>query len=550
MRGVGNVAPRGPRGPPGPPPPRGPMGAPMAQMKPPPMQPPRGAGVNQRPPIETIKVIEPMNKPGPRGVAKVSPPTSAGGPRGAPPRGTAQGAEEIGQPDEDETLGGGVIPMYGMAAPKFSAAEKPQAAPKKAGAIAMFTPAAEEPTLEPADKKMRLDEAPKGRTPRPLAPRAQAPGIPSGQPLPPGQGPDKDSKPPAPMRPAPNRNRAPPRADDLIKVDKNGRPKEAIVAPDAPSDQPPFLRGVKPPVPEEPLPPRRQRENPEFESSSSEEEEEVKEKHHSKDPFAHIKPRVDDGGFVAPEHVQQPSVAAKKAQEEKEAALLAEAEKKQKKLASASNKDIKMIGDEEYEDMEDNTGIVDTGAVSVAETFDTKSDAGDSFMQQAPIGIPPSNVADNVVSSYVPPAPQDFVPVNVDSTLGRDLLPGRFSVRCLSGDNIRRKDDTSSNPRTDPYIKFKLGAAERFPWVNSAVVRKQDNFPDFNEEVIIFNMTNPGQYVFLDDVQLTVEVWNKSAFKDELMGAVTMSVVRILKSSSLKKVYRCFFLDLKLVVVH
>ena len=190
-----------------------------------------------------------------------------------------------------------------------------------------------------------------------------------------------------------------------------------------------------------------------------------------------------------------------------------------------------MIDDTDFAEVEIDleTQQMGTGAVSVAETFDTRSD--DGSVDRAPIGVPPpSNVSDNLVSGYVPPPPQDFEPINLDTQLARELTPGRFSVRCLQGHDIRRKDDMSANPRTDPYIKFKMGAAERFPWYQTSVRRKQDQHPEFGGEVVSFNVVNPAQYVLMDDVQLTVEVWNKSAFKDELMGAVTMSIVRILKS--------------------
>lgn len=500
---------RGPAGPP-------PRGAPMAALKPPPMAPPRGPNVTQRPPVETIKAIQPrpMGAP-PSAGAPTGPPRGAGAPRQPPPRpgGPPPFAEHIPD-DTDDASRINTGPMVrGMAPPKFSQAARPAAPPKKAGAIAMFRPP--DPSIEPADKKMRLDEQPgAGRQPRPAPPRPQPPGIPSGQPMPPTQKPNDGSKPPAPTHPAPNRNRAPPK---VVEKPKPGeRPKERIVAPDPPTTEPPFKRGLKVKEEEVVFVPRRERENPEFESSSSEEEDEpVQPK--SKDPFAAIKPKEETESVAPSVEEEKPKLAAVS------------------KEPVTPEVKVKVIGDEEFQDM-DETEIPGASAVSIAETFDTRETEDDGVVVApvvAPsIGMPPQVgvTHDNTMSSYVPPAPQEFVPQNVDSTLSRDLNGGRFSIRCIEGINIRRKDDTSAQPRTDPFIKFKLGAAERFPWQNTGIKRKQDQNPNFGNEVVAFNMLNPGQYVFLDDVQLTIEVWNKSPFKDELMGAVTMSVVRILKS--------------------
>jgi Ca2+-dependent lipid-binding protein len=116
-----------------------------------------------------------------------------------------------------------------------------------------------------------------------------------------------------------------------------------------------------------------------------------------------------------------------------------------------------------------------------------------------------------------------------DSKLGRSLSRGRLSIRCIEGHDIRRKDDPDRNPRNDPFIKFRLGAAERHPWKITEVQRKQDSNPKFNDELIFFDVTDPAQYVFQEDLQLCIELWNKSTTKNELVGSVTMSVVRFFK---------------------
>lgn len=116
-----------------------------------------------------------------------------------------------------------------------------------------------------------------------------------------------------------------------------------------------------------------------------------------------------------------------------------------------------------------------------------------------------------------------------DSALGKTLTRGRLSIRCLEGLDIRRKDDRDRIPRNDPFLKFRLGAAERLPWKSTDVRRKQDGNPDFGNELITFDVTDPAQFVLNEDVQLCIELWNKSLMRNELIGSVSMSVVRFFK---------------------
>ncbi|RYG60269.1 hypothetical protein EON64_19430, partial [archaeon] len=116
-----------------------------------------------------------------------------------------------------------------------------------------------------------------------------------------------------------------------------------------------------------------------------------------------------------------------------------------------------------------------------------------------------------------------------DSLLGAHLGQGRLVLKCIEGMDIRMKDDPDRNPRLDPYIRFRLGAAERHAWKSTEVYRKQTTRPNFNNEIVYFNVTDPVQYILDEDVVLCVEVWNKSMTKNELIGGVTMSVVRFFK---------------------
>jgi hypothetical protein len=105
------------------------------------------------------------------------------------------------------------------------------------------------------------------KTPRPLPPKALPPGIPEGQPLPPQEDPNQATKrPPAPVRPAPQDGK--PVVKDPNIIQKKEKPPD----PEPPTTPAPFIKGKRVVVEEEVFVPRRERENPEFESSSDEDD--------------------------------------------------------------------------------------------------------------------------------------------------------------------------------------------------------------------------------------------------------------------------------------
>ncbi|CAM9149349.1 unnamed protein product, partial [Ectocarpus fasciculatus] len=112
-----------------------------------------------------------------------------------------------------------------------------------------------------------------------------------------------------------------------------------------------------------------------------------------------------------------------------------------------------------------------------------------------------------------------------DSKLASMTRGGRMSIRCIAGQDIRRKDDKSKNPRIDPFLKIRFGAAEKFPWKQTRVKRKQDVNPKFDNEIVFFDVVDPAPYIFNDDIEVTIQVWNKATLRDELIGSVNISVV-------------------------
>lgn len=165
---------------------------------------------------------------------------------------------------------------------------------KKSGAIAMFESPIEKNT--PAESKVvnhpPMNTPPPGRpppgdsptprgpsmnanttnamirSPRPLPPKGNPPGIPDGQPMPPIQKNEDMKRVPAPVRPPPSKEgggRAPPTEEQTYAARK-----ELNITPPPPTNEPPLLRVKKKKV-EKPLK-RREKDLPEFESSDEDEE--------------------------------------------------------------------------------------------------------------------------------------------------------------------------------------------------------------------------------------------------------------------------------------
>lgn len=387
------------------------------------------------------------------------------------------------------------------------------AAPYKSGAISMFENDLETETAqEPAGGKGPPTQAqplvgakqgippprgpapPRGQVPamdptqlakgrnglRPLPPTINPPGIPEGQPLPPGGKFPDEKKAPPPTRPPPNRNRAPPREAPVEKGMKT-----VSVTPLPPTSEPPLLR-VKKSKADAVVLKRRERDMPEYDSSSSDEEEPQYVKQPL--PFGVIKQPLPSSALTAP--TDEAAEAARIAAEEAAAAELA---------------------------------AMPTAPLIVVPASKKEADS----MASPPSVAPPG---DNKLSAFVPAAPGAMDKHFDDSILGKTLSRGRLSIRCVEGFDIRAKTDQDKIPRNDPFIKFRLGVAERHPWKSTEVKRKQDSNPKFDDEIVFFDITDPAQFVFQEDMQICIELWNKGVMANTLIASVSMSVVRFLKA--------------------
>ncbi|CAM9785455.1 unnamed protein product, partial [Phaeothamnion confervicola] len=106
------------------------------------------------------------------------------------------------------------------------------------------------------------------------------------------------------------------------------------------------------------------------------------------------------------------------------------------------------------------------------------------------------------------------------------LKPGRLTVTCVDASNVLKRAVPGVPPNLDVYLKLTLGRQAGAASGKTRVQRRCGASPDFGGEQIRFDLTAPQECVVADDVTLTVELWEDTAWSDELLGRATTSVVR------------------------
>ena len=162
------------------------------------------------------------------------------------------------------------------------------------------------------------------------------------------------------------------------------------------------------------------------------------------------------------------------------------------------------------------------------------------------------------------------------SQLGLDIdevrhMQGRLTIKCLEGNEIRpdtKQRDTFARAgiRIDPWLKFRLVPYSRsvaggndaynsnsqnitsnaIGWKSSKMKRKQSTNPLFDDEMLIFNITDMNTFVrhnsiqnddveFVDeydeeDVIIQIELWIATATADLCVGVAAISLMKCLSN--------------------
>ncbi|CAM9228565.1 unnamed protein product [Pylaiella littoralis] len=108
------------------------------------------------------------------------------------------------------------------------------------------------------------------------------------------------------------------------------------------------------------------------------------------------------------------------------------------------------------------------------------------------------------------------------------LRRGRFIVRCLEGGDIKKSTLSNRTPTVDAYLRVTLGKHKRAPTRKSKVVKKSGISADFGSEKLVFDIVEPDEFVVGGDVTLTIEIWDDSAWSDDLLASVKLSALRFM----------------------
>ncbi|CAM9341515.1 unnamed protein product, partial [Hapterophycus canaliculatus] len=108
------------------------------------------------------------------------------------------------------------------------------------------------------------------------------------------------------------------------------------------------------------------------------------------------------------------------------------------------------------------------------------------------------------------------------------LRRGRFTVRCVEGGDVKKSALSARTPTVDAYLRITLGKHKRAPTKKSKVVKRSGVSPDFNSERLVFDIIEPSEFVVRGDVSLSIEIWDDSAWSDDLLASVTLSALRFM----------------------
>ena len=65
-----------------------------------------------------------------------------------------------------------------------------------------------------------------------------------------------------------------------------------------------------------------------------------------------------------------------------------------------------------------------------------------------------------------------------------------------------------------------------FRSVPQQVVKRSGLSPDFESERLVFDIVEPQEFVVGGDVSLSIEIWDDSAWSDDLLASVNLSALR------------------------
>ena len=108
---------------------------------------------------------------------------------------------------------------------------------------------------------------------------------------------------------------------------------------------------------------------------------------------------------------------------------------------------------------------------------------------------------------------------------------GRFHVKCIQGLEIRKKGQAAAKTKIDAYLRMTLGKHKKAPKKKTAVHKRSGSNPNFQNEVVSFDVLDPMEFVKDDDIVLTVELWDENAWSHDLIASLELSILRFMNTN-------------------
>lgn len=58
------------------------------------------------------------------------------------------------------------------------------------------------------------------------------------------------------------------------------------------------------------------------------------------------------------------------------------------------------------------------------------------------------------------------------------------------------------------------------------MIKRSGVSPDFDSEILVFDVVEPAEFIVGGDVSLSIELWDDSAWSDDLLSSVELSALR------------------------
>lgn len=112
------------------------------------------------------------------------------------------------------------------------------------------------------------------------------------------------------------------------------------------------------------------------------------------------------------------------------------------------------------------------------------------------------------------------------------LSPGRLTIKLIQGHNIRKAGQAAGRTKVDACVSVRLGKHKKAPRLKSRVIKKANEQPNFNGEILAFDVLDVAEFVQGGDITLTLELLDENTFANATLGTMTLSIIQFMQASN------------------